>query len=72
MNSENSMLLYGDNTLLLEGLYEEYSKNPSSVSEDWRKFFSELDSQKYTNGKSTGLVSPSIEKSPPLFMKWEF
>lgn len=59
------MLLYGDNTLLLEGLYEEYSKNPSSVSEDWRKFFSELDSQKYTNGKSTGLVSPSIEKSPP-------
>ncbi|MBL8021118.1 MAG: 2-oxoglutarate dehydrogenase E1 component [Leptospirales bacterium] len=45
-------ILNAGNRELLEGLYEQYLKNPSSVPEAWRKFFSELDHEG-TNGNGS-------------------
>lgn len=39
MNIEKVMTLYGENATLLEELYENFSKNPQSVSQDWQAFF---------------------------------
>ncbi len=52
-NTLQFMSLYGENSILLEELYENYLKNPNSVSEDWQVFFKELDlvtSSPSTNG----------------------
>jgi len=53
MNIEKVMTLYGENATLLEELYENFSKNPQSVSQDWQAFFRELENGNYTNGHST-------------------
>ena len=51
MNYEKIMTLYGENTSLLEELYDNYSKNPSSVSLDWQSFFREVENGFHLNGK---------------------
>lgn len=63
MNSLKFMTLYGDNTLLLEELYAEYSKNPASVSDDWKKFFSEIESHTpFVNGKSSAISTSMVDE----------
>ncbi len=59
MNYDKLMTLYGENTALLEELYESYSKNSSSVSSDWQMFFRDVESGSFSNGKS-----PSSKPNP--------
>ncbi len=58
MNYEKIMTLYGENTALLEELYENYTKNPSSVSNDWQVFFREVENGVSYNGKSSSKPNP--------------
>ena len=58
MNYEKIMTLYGENTALLEELYENYTKNPSSVSNDWQVFFKEVENGVSYNGKSSSKPNP--------------
>jgi 2-oxoglutarate dehydrogenase E1 component len=58
MNYEKIMTLYGENTALLEELYENYTKNPSSVSNDWQGFFKEVENGVSYNGKSSSKPNP--------------
>lgn len=53
-NTLQLMSLYGENIHILEELYENYLKNPNSVSSDWQRFFKELDitNPAATNGGS--------------------
>jgi len=39
---QESSALYGSNATFIEDLYEQYLENPDSVSESWRKKFSEI------------------------------
>ncbi len=43
MTNDQLMSLYGDNVTVLEELYEQYQKDPKSVSADWVLFFQELE-----------------------------
>jgi len=58
MNYEKIMTLYGENTALLEELYENYTKNPTSVSNDWQGFFKEVENGVSYNGKSSSKPNP--------------
>ena len=58
MNYEKIMTLYGENTALLEELYENYTNNPSSVSNDWQVFFKEVENGVSYNGKSSSKPNP--------------
>ena len=58
MNYEKIMTLYGENTALLEELYDNYTKNPSSVSNDWQVFFKEVENGVSYNGKSSSKPNP--------------
>jgi 2-oxoglutarate dehydrogenase E1 component len=58
MNYEKIMTLYGENTALLEELYENFTKNPSSVSNDWQLFFKEVENGVSFNGKSDSKPNP--------------
>ncbi len=58
MNYEKIMTLYGENTALLEELYDNYTKNPSSVSNDWQVFFKEVENGVSFNGKSSSKPNP--------------
>jgi 2-oxoglutarate dehydrogenase E1 component len=51
MNYEKIMTLYGENAALLEELYDNYSKNPTSVTGDWQAFFREVENGSHLNGK---------------------
>ncbi len=41
-NQSNSAYLSGGNMAYVDGLYEDYLADPTSVSEDWRKIFADL------------------------------
>jgi len=48
---------FGANTWFIEYLYEEFTKSPERVPEQWRKFFGDISNKEDGNGKniSTGL-----------------
>jgi len=43
MNNNSNSSFFSQNALFIEELYNEYLKNPDSVDESWRKYFSELE-----------------------------
>ena len=57
--------LSGANADYLDALYEQYLKDPASVSEDWRRYFGALDSEPTAeaardNGAGPGRLSASV------------
>ncbi len=42
MKNQQDTLLEGDNAVYLELLFENYLKDPHSVSDDWRRYFSDM------------------------------
>ncbi|MCB1142876.1 MAG: 2-oxoglutarate dehydrogenase E1 component [Leptospiraceae bacterium] len=63
MNQEKLMSLYGDNTVILEELFENYKVNPSSVSSDWQIFFRELESASINSGSAILTQDSTLEKN---------
>ena len=46
MNNLYDSSFLSQNALFIEELYNEYLKNPNSVDESWRKYFSESEENK--------------------------
>ena len=46
MNNPSDSSFLSQNALFIEELYNEYLKNPNSVDESWRKYFSESEENK--------------------------
>jgi 2-oxoglutarate dehydrogenase E1 component len=44
-NFKDDTFLFASNAVFIEELYEKYSKNPTLVSEEWRKYFNDNDSR---------------------------
>ncbi|MDX1960792.1 MAG: 2-oxoglutarate dehydrogenase E1 component [Leptospiraceae bacterium] len=70
MTSEKLMSLYGENAVILEEIYENYKKNPNSVSSDWQLFFRDLETSSYSvptngNGKSGFALKDAEASSLP-------
>jgi 2-oxoglutarate dehydrogenase E1 component len=63
MNIEKIMTLYGDNTAVLEELYDNYKANPSSVSNDWQIFFRELESGSLPSSAINGKKDSTQERN---------
>jgi 2-oxoglutarate dehydrogenase E1 component len=69
MNIEQLMSLSGDNVVMLEELYENFQKDPSSVSPDWADFFREVDFSDTGfsgNGNGVGYFSTEHKKDSSL------
>ena len=49
---ERTSFLYGGNARFIEDLHERYLKNPSSVDEEWRRFFEGLGDEGEPRGPS--------------------
>jgi len=46
-------LLDGSSAIYLESMYESYLEDPTSISENWRKYFDELPADDATSGGET-------------------
>jgi 2-oxoglutarate dehydrogenase E1 component len=44
-HAERSSFLYGANAAFIDGLFERFARDPQSVDESWRTFFSELSAE---------------------------
>ena len=57
---------FGANTWFIEYLFEEYSKSPERVPEQWRKFFGDVTSKEGGNGKNISTTVSIIPQNIPL------
>jgi len=57
---------FGANTWFIEYLYEEYSKSPDKVPEQWRKFFGDISGKDGGNGKNISQAVSFISGNVPL------
>ena len=57
---------FGANTWFIEYLYEEFSKNPERVPEQWRKFFGDVTNKEGGNGKNISTGNSIIPGNIPL------
>ena len=57
---------FGANATYVEGLYDRFSKNPGSVDESWRSFFSEL-----IDGKSSAVSATNGQTASAAVLKTE-
>jgi 2-oxoglutarate dehydrogenase E1 component len=48
MSHKNNQHIYGGNAEYIESLYQQYIQDPSSVSQSWQQYFSQLDVSKDT------------------------
>jgi 2-oxoglutarate dehydrogenase E1 component len=57
---------FGANTWFIEYLYEEFTKSPDKVPEQWRKFFGDLSNKEGGNGKNPSEGYALLSGSIPL------
>ena len=57
---------FGANTWFIEYLYEEYTKNPDKVPDQWRKFFGDISGKEGGNNKNVGDALSLIGGNIPL------
>ena len=57
---------FGANTWFIEYLFEEYSKSPERVPEQWRKFFGDLTNKEGGNGKNFANTGSIVPQNIPL------
>ena len=57
---------FGANTWFIEYLYEEYSKSPDKVPEQWRKFFGDISGKDGGNGRNISQAVSFISGNVPL------
>jgi 2-oxoglutarate dehydrogenase E1 component len=61
MNAE--AILFAGNTELLELLYEDFRRDPDSVSEEWRSFFRALDASGQPQASAAAPTPPPLEST---------
>jgi len=57
---------FGANTWFVESLYNQFSKNPEQVPEQWRKFFGDISNKESKNGKNLSEINSLCSSSVPL------
>ena len=57
---------FGANTWFVESLYNQFSKNPEQVPEQWRKFFTEISNKESGNGKNLSEITSLRSSGIPL------
>ena len=57
---------FGANTWFVESLYNQFSKNPEQVPEQWRKFFTEISNKESGNGKNISEITSLRSSGIPL------
>jgi 2-oxoglutarate dehydrogenase E1 component len=74
-NSSSTNLPGAANLAFVEGLYEEYLRDPSSVSQDWQRYFADLADGEYRfpkprfgpSFKSSSIFNPPVPSTPKTF-----
>jgi 2-oxoglutarate dehydrogenase E1 component len=64
---EQTSYLFGGNSVFIEELYEKYTQDPRSVSEDWQRFFAQFEGEQvyhpsWGNGRSAVIGQISEEE----------
>jgi len=57
---------FGANTWFVESLYNQFSKNPEQVTEQWRKFFGDISNKEIGNEKNLSEINPLRSIGIPL------
>jgi 2-oxoglutarate decarboxylase len=57
---------FGANTWFVESLYNQFSKNPEQVPEQWRKFFTDISNKESGNGKNLSEITTLRSSGIPL------
>src|SRR5687767_10318006 len=51
--AEDQQTTFGPNDWLVDEMYEQYRRDPSSVAESWQDFFADYEPREQSNGQAT-------------------